>query len=179
MYLCLHYRHTPVNPSHRLRWQIQRSFYNSQMSSGLQRLLRSYEDQDCIAFDPVVYKPATAPPRGPMRRSSKATSEDEDLVALRKEVSDLEAEQRDLDQQVKHLRECINDLQRQLGQSVDPPPSPKSKPVRSPLLPKRRIVTPRTNGESSNDYYRRNYFAVQKKLEGLKDALTKGKKMPV
>ena len=144
------------------------------MSSGLQRLLRAYEDQDSIAFDPVVYKPATAPPRGPMRRSSKAAAEDEELVSLRKEVSDLEAESRDLDAQVKRLRESIGELQRQLGLSGDPPPP--QKPVRSPLLPKRRIVTPRANGESPTDYYRRKYFAMARKLEGLKDALSKNKR---
>jgi hypothetical protein len=102
--------------------------------SALERILRNYENNDTVLFDPVNLPPSSSdtphlPAENPSRRSDRrlrspgvppaaarrlpALPKDEDTLTLRQQVNKLDDDVRDLDIQIQLVQRSIADLRRQ------------------------------------------------------------------
>jgi hypothetical protein len=147
--------------------------------SALDRILRNYENNDTILFDPVNLprssKGRPPVPGIPSRRSDRrlrsprvspsvarrlpALPEDENTLALRQQVNRLDDEVRDLDIQIQLVQRSIADLRRQLD-SVDrigPPPSRHARLTTAPTL----------TDEQQAQWYKQQYEEVKRRFDRL------------
>ncbi|OHT16792.1 hypothetical protein TRFO_41547 [Tritrichomonas foetus] len=169
------------------------------LSSSLERILRSYEETDCILFEPVTLpKAAEIKSNIPTRKSNKNVShsilhsnpqrplpslaEDEDTRELRAHVSELEHQSLDLTVQIQLMQQKIDELERQLAEIVthDVPnnlhpitPPNKARLLHSPELRRERQITPRgMTPKSRAAYYRDKFEKVRAQYEGLTRVLS-------
>lgn len=149
----------------------QAPFTMGAFSSSLERILKKYEDGDCMLFTPVQLpktsgngqvKSTSISPRRTIseKRNTTATlhanpskplpnlAEDEDTIFLRNNISNLESQSLDLRSEIDSLKDDISHLQKQIAniqqetlRKSDYRVSPP-KTLKSPLKKGRQVVTP-------------------------------------
>jgi hypothetical protein len=167
-------------------------------ASALRKILASYEEMDCILFEPVTFTRSTSAPahlsgnglrrptvdRKPVitgfhagqGKALPSLPEDEDTRRLRAEVTDLEHQSIDLTIQTQLLQQKIGELTKQIAvltnrDSVRFSGSPP------PSLKRDRVVPARGNQPvDKTAYYRGKYEEVKAKYEEIrKDLSQKGR----
>jgi hypothetical protein len=144
--------------------------------SALDRILRNFENNDTILFNPVNQPRSSsgAPPLPaiPSRRSDRrlrspgaarrlpALPEDEDTLALRQQVNRLDDEVRDLNIQIQLVQRSIADLRRQLDRADIGSLGPPSRHT--------RLTTAQTlTDEQQAQWYKQQYEEVKRRFDRL------------